>query len=378
MRAGPRVSLNVNSSSTVSSAVINSGLVDQWRLTSRPFCRYYSYYLDGDRISIIAKRESTCQPKVRLREYWRIFKSPSRSFTFYNIGVLRVATCKNYAQQWWIGIRVKAIRAYGAWIAMVDCQTRRCDKHLQLVSSLIWLGRSRNLARKRTCLNTSGIEMDRSFKNNADFKMNQQNFKLTDFGIDVKSSHESKNAAQSNQCKVRRNAQVNHRYVHAENARVQQISMNPGRVVASGTSLLQVACNHSHSSPCNSLMTSNHHRNSPNQLGQIQNTPVADRFQASSPNNLSGTGSIVQLGSSPSYWKQYGGQESGVNIQNESQLFVSWSDTDTGTVSWGYDLSLELQFQKEHDMNQEMQFAYDDCCRLLKRADSWEGGGERM
>ncbi|XP_011329835.2 transcription factor 12 isoform X3 [Ooceraea biroi] len=150
--------------------------------------------------------------------------------------------------------------------------------------------------------------MDRSLKNNADFKMNQQNFKLTDFGIDVKSNHESKNAGRSNRCKVGQNAQVNHRYVHAENARVQQIPMSPG--LASGSSLLQVACNHPHASPCNSLMTSNHHRNSPNQLGQIQNAPVADRFQASSPSNLS-TGSIVQLGSSPSYWKQYGGQESG-------------------------------------------------------------------
>lgn len=157
--------------------------------------------------------------------------------------------------------------------------------------------------------------MDRSFKNNADFKMNQQNFKLSDFGIDVKSGHDSKTAGQSNQCKVRRSAQVSQRYIHAENAHVRQIPMNSGRL-ASGSNLLQVACNRSRASP---LMTANgnqQHRNSPSQLGQLQNaaTAAVDRFQASSPSNLSGTGPIMQLSSSPSYWKQYGGQESGVNI----------------------------------------------------------------
>ena len=34
--------------------------------------------------------------------------------------------------------------------------------------------------------------MDRSFKNNADFKMNQQNFKLSDFGIDIKPNRDMK------------------------------------------------------------------------------------------------------------------------------------------------------------------------------------------
>jgi len=153
--------------------------------------------------------------------------------------------------------------------------------------------------------------MDRSFKNNADFKMNQQNFKLSDFGIEMKSGHESKTVSQNNLCKVRRGAQVSQRYVHAENAHVLQIS---GRL-ASGSNLLQVACNRSRTSP---LMTSNgnQHRNSSSQLGQLQNAAAAaaDRFQTSSPSNLSGTGPIMQLSSSPSYWKQYGGQESGVNI----------------------------------------------------------------
>ncbi|KAG5329788.1 DA protein, partial [Acromyrmex charruanus] len=160
---------------------------------------------------------------------------------------------------------------------------------------------------------SSGIEMDRSFKNNADFKMNQQNFKLSDFGIDVKAGHESKTTGQNNQCKARRGAQVTQRYVHAENTHVRQIPMSPGRL-ASGSNLLQVVCNRSRASP---LMTSNgnQHRNSPSQLGQLQNvaaaTATADRFLTSSPSNLSGTGPIMQLSSSPSYWKQYGGQESG-------------------------------------------------------------------
>ncbi|KYM98652.1 hypothetical protein ALC62_10620 [Cyphomyrmex costatus] len=165
----------------------------------------------------------------------------------------------------------------------------------------------------------NGIEMDRSFKNNADFKMNQQNFKLSDFGIDVKSGHESKTTTgPNNQCKTRRSsAQVSQRYVHAESAHVRQIPMSPGRL-ASGSNLLQVVCNRSRASP---LMTSNgnQHRNSPSQLGQLQNAAAAaaDRFQTSSPSNLSGTGPIMRLSSSPSYWKQYGGQESGVNITRE-------------------------------------------------------------
>ncbi|KAL0133871.1 hypothetical protein PUN28_001077 [Cardiocondyla obscurior] len=151
--------------------------------------------------------------------------------------------------------------------------------------------------------------MDRSFKNNADFKMNQQNFKLSDFGIDVKLGHETKIAAHGNQCKTRREgAQISQRYVHVENAaHVRQIPMDPGRL-AGGTNLLQVACGRgSRGSP---LMTpaGNQHRNGTCQLGQLQNV---DRFQTSSPSNLSGTGPIAQLSSSPSYWKQYGGQESG-------------------------------------------------------------------
>ena len=170
--------------------------------------------------------------------------------------------------------------------------------------------------------------MDRSFRNNADFKMNQQNFKLSDFGIGVKSGHESKSRTgqSNNQCKTRRSAQVTQRYVHAESTQnVRRIPMSPGRLASAGSSLLQVACNRSRAG--GPLMTSNgnQRRNSPSQLGQLQNVAAttsvvaADRFLTSSPSNLSGTGPIVQLGSSPSYWKQYGGQESGVNMNEENR-----------------------------------------------------------
>ncbi|XP_020281296.1 transcription factor 12 isoform X4 [Pseudomyrmex gracilis] len=148
--------------------------------------------------------------------------------------------------------------------------------------------------------------MDRSFKNNADFKMNQQNFKLSDFGIDVKPGQESKVAA-CGQYKIRRGGIGHQRYVE-NNTHVQQVTMNAG-LAKGGSNLLQVVtCGHSRASS-SSLITANGSRHSPNQLGQMQN--AADRFQESSPSGLSGTGSMMQLGSSPNYWKQYGGQESG-------------------------------------------------------------------
>lgn len=174
--------------------------------------------------------------------------------------------------------------------------------------------------------------------------MNQQNFKLSDFGIEAKPESRVANSP-SDQCTSRRattttataaaNAAVqigrhHHRYVHAENARVpQQLpTISSGRLAASGSNLLQVACSRSHGGPCNSapLMTSdrgnNRHGSSPNPLGQMQNvTILSDRFPTSSgsPNSSvqSGSSPIIQLGSvpSPNCWKQYGGQESGVNIR---------------------------------------------------------------
>lgn len=158
--------------------------------------------------------------------------------------------------------------------------------------------------------------------------MNQQNFKLSDFGIDIKSGQESKNAAQSNQCKVR-GVQVSQRF-QAENAHVRQVPMSSGRL-ASGSNLLQVACNRSRASPL-IMANGNQHRNS-SQLGQLQNAATAtDRFQTSSPSNLSGTGPIMQLSSSPSYWKQYGGQESGVNITRAIERRVYRGNTSSRSL----------------------------------------------
>ncbi|XP_019697957.1 transcription factor 12 isoform X4 [Harpegnathos saltator] len=212
--------------------------------------------------------------------------------------------------------------------------------------------------------------MERSFKNNADFKMNQQSFKLSDFGIEARPERSRvANHASGNQCKPRRPAvtaaasgQVgghHHRYVHVENARVpQQLPMtSPGRLAASGSSLLQLACNRSHDGPCNStLMTSdrdggggggggNRHADSPNQLGQMQNAPLAERFRTSSSSpggSVSGSSPIVQLGSvpSPNCWKQYGGQESGYGSDEfgqDSPRYTSPKNTLSYTESYYID-----------------------------------------
>lgn len=178
--------------------------------------------------------------------------------------------------------------------------------------------------------------------------MNQQNFKLSDFGIDVKS--ESRITCTYAQCKIRRTVQqqiVHSRgySFHDDDRHVQQVPMcsvtsdsSVSPVTGSNLPLLlQVqACDRSRS--CfGSLIAFNNPNDYPrngntNQNGQTTATSASamDRFQASSPpcNNLQSatTSSLVQLGgggvcsSVPSpnagYWKQYGGggQESGVNM----------------------------------------------------------------
>lgn len=160
-------------------------------------------------------------------------------------------------------------------------------------------------------------KMDRSFRNNADFKMNQQNFKLSDFGIDARP--DSRNAG-------RGKAGGGHRYAHAENAHVQLVPMSAGgravggRDNGNGSILLQSAArSRSRASPRGTLaIACNGDRRcgSPNQLAQMQSATVTDGYRASSPGDLSGgAGSIARLASvpTPSRWKPYGGQESGVN-----------------------------------------------------------------
>ncbi|KAG7210038.1 hypothetical protein KM043_011616 [Ampulex compressa] len=161
--------------------------------------------------------------------------------------------------------------------------------------------------------------MDRSFKNNADFKMNQQNFRLSDFGIESRSNHDSKSFVPNGQCKTVRNGsqpcsrygqvpQLQHRLTDVSNAAAHpQVASNRCRPISAN--------------PAATLTCNNQVRSSSNQsqaVGQLQNVG-ADRFQASSPSNLSGTGPMLQptvsAAASPGYWKQYGGQESGVNTR---------------------------------------------------------------
>lgn len=187
--------------------------------------------------------------------------------------------------------------------------------------------RTRN--RSRWPESAEKIDMDRSFKNSADFRMNQQNFKLSDFGIETKPSHGAE------QCKA------GSRYGQIANMQLQQVQMRPGRRVGPGSSggsgSLQVACSRSRLTSNGSALTGNSQpRRSPSQsqsIGQLQNV-TGDRFQASSPSNLTGSGGsmlqpAVSSVPSPSYWSHYSGQESGVNapivVFSENRLPVNGS-----------------------------------------------------
>ncbi|XP_053997213.1 transcription factor 12 isoform X5 [Hylaeus anthracinus] len=146
--------------------------------------------------------------------------------------------------------------------------------------------------------------MDLNFKNNSDLRMNQRNFQLSDFGIEPKPSH------------VSEQREVSSRY-RVANLQVQQAQIRPGRLGSGtgGSSPLQVACNRSRICSNGSVLTCASQRRSPNQsaIGPLQS--AGDRFQAASPSNLPGSGSMLQptVSSvpSPGYWNHYSGQESG-------------------------------------------------------------------
>ncbi|XP_043497186.1 transcription factor 12 isoform X3 [Polistes fuscatus] len=191
--------------------------------------------------------------------------------------------------------------------------------------------------------------MDRSFKNNMDFKMNQQNFKLSDFGLDGKlsSSVHSKVIRSS----VRTGCSC---YSQIESVQIRGTFSNNGdsdsnSLAQSGTNELNlsrlppnvgrggidisIVCNDhfrtsssssSSSSPSSASSTSTSSSSSSNQarkIGQSASNLFVDSFQTSNPSNnnaipLSGTTSSILQGNvssipSPNYWKQYGGQESG-------------------------------------------------------------------
>lgn len=150
--------------------------------------------------------------------------------------------------------------------------------------------------------------MDRSFESNADFKMNQRNFKLSDFGIKMEPCYA---------IEQRRTAS---RYAQIATVQSQRMQMRAGRLDSgsNGSSPLRVGCNLSQLPSNCSALTCNvsQPRRSPNRSQNVS----GDRFQAASPNNLSGNVLQPAVSSvpSPGYWNQYGGQESGVNVLAES------------------------------------------------------------
>ncbi|XP_015172382.1 PREDICTED: transcription factor 4 isoform X5 [Polistes dominula] len=203
--------------------------------------------------------------------------------------------------------------------------------------------------------------MDRSFKNNMDFKMNQQNFKLSDFGLDGKlsSSVHSKVIRSS----VRTGCSC---YSQIESVQIRGTFSNNGdshsnSLAQSGTNELNlsrlssnvgrrdidtpIVCNDhfrtsssssssSSSSPSSaSSATSTSSSSSSSQarkIGQSASNLFVDSFQTSNPSNnntaipLSGTTSSILQGNvssipSPNYWKQYGGQESGYGSDEFAQ-----------------------------------------------------------
>ncbi|XP_023288308.1 transcription factor 12 isoform X4 [Orussus abietinus] len=167
--------------------------------------------------------------------------------------------------------------------------------------------------------------MDRSFKNNADFKMNQQNFKLSDFGIDVKLNHEFKNFSVNSQSKVvRTGSQVGLNFGQGE----FKVQMSPNRLRTSAntgrtcSNLSQGEAGLARTSPNNvNVFASgkNNVQTSSNQSQMLVHLQTALGTNSppirNSPSQLFVNGGAMQRSSStlssPTYWKQYGGQESG-------------------------------------------------------------------
>ncbi|XP_035720914.1 transcription factor 12-like isoform X4 [Vespa mandarinia] len=209
--------------------------------------------------------------------------------------------------------------------------------------------------------------MDRSFKNNVDFKMNQQNFKLRDFGIDGKlsSSVHSKlirsSLVRTGSCYSQiGSVQIRGTFFSNGNRDSNNLSQNgtnelshsllPSNIRGIDTSIvcndhLRTSSSSSSSSSSPSSSSSSFSSSSSStsttsssfcsssstqarKIGQSPSNLFADNFQTSTSTNnnnnnnnnngvpLSGTTSSmhqVNVSSipSPNYWKQYGGQESG-------------------------------------------------------------------
>lgn len=158
--------------------------------------------------------------------------------------------------------------------------------------------------------------------------MNQQNFKLSDFGIDTKLNHDFKHFNVSGQAKLVRNVSQTGSGFGQNDFKIQarQVQMSPSRLGTSpnGPNQSQTGSGHLRTSPNapNLLQTGINGQprtKNPNQLQNVGTGMVVH----TSPSHLSGTSSMLQRSSSlstvpsPSYWKQYGGQESGVNTYYE-------------------------------------------------------------
>nr|XP_033336050.1 transcription factor 12 isoform X11 [Megalopta genalis] len=136
----------------------------------------------------------------------------------------------------------------------------------------------------------------RGFKKNADFRMNQQNFRLSEFGVEPKAGHATE-----------QQAKVAARYAQIACVQVPQVQMRQARLGPGNggpSSPLQV-CSRSR------LTTPNSSRSPSQSIGQLN----VDQYQAASPSNLTGSGSMMQPSvssvPSPGYWSHYSGQESG-------------------------------------------------------------------
>ncbi|XP_078035581.1 transcription factor daughterless isoform X6 [Augochlora pura] len=136
----------------------------------------------------------------------------------------------------------------------------------------------------------------RGFKKNPDFRMNQQNFRLSDFGVEAKAGHateQAKVAARYGQIAC----------VQVPQVQMRQARLGPGTGGGGPSSPLQV-CGRAR-------MTATSSRSPSRSIGQLN----VDQYQAASPGNLTGSGTMMQPGvssvPSPGYWSHYSGQESG-------------------------------------------------------------------
>lgn len=168
--------------------------------------------------------------------------------------------------------------------------------------------------------------MSRSFKDNADFKMNQQNFKLSDLGVEardpardfrqLRTTHNAVSGGFARSCSK----------IHAQQpASARARNGSAARHSGSGpgvSNLLPVRVAREYKSPSS--------RGSPASSRIVQNIAATEVRLSSSP-------SCRVSVSPPGYWKQYGGQESGV-MSIVFRLIIVWSIESYCLVVWRHPL----------------------------------------